>query len=185
VPDQNFKPKKRGGVYPAEAPKEYIPSKAHIELSELWKTHLDTNTSTRRSSYSARDYSYWMALLLHQTEVQEPEMNEKTLAAFIMFLSKRMDAQGKWDGWGKVFLSVPQALKIKDGTNKFEKAWSSFGHVYKKEFQKHCNQELLGQLGNFVNRVLVFAQNRCDKKTPKRGPLQEEDMRFINEMTSS
>lgn len=51
-----------------------------------------------------------------------------------------------------------------------------------KEFQKHCNQELLGQLGNFVNRVLVFAQNNCGAKVPLKGALQEEDMRFIDEM---
>lgn len=51
-----------------------------------------------------------------------------------------------------------------------------------KEFQKHCNQELLGQLGNFVNRVLVFVQNCCDQRVPPRQELQDEDLRFSNEM---
>ena len=30
-----------------------------------------------------------------------------------------------------------------------------------------CNSELLGKYGNFVNRILVFAQNNCDGKNSR------------------
>ncbi len=38
-----------------------------------------------------------------------------------------------------------------------------------KDFQMRCNAELLGKLGNFVNRVLVFAKQHCHGKMPKQG----------------
>lgn len=51
-----------------------------------------------------------------------------------------------------------------------------------KDFQMRCNTELLGKLGNFVNRVLVFVQNQCQGKIPKRGTLTEADLRFESDM---
>lgn len=52
-----------------------------------------------------------------------------------------------------------------------------------KDFQTRCNGELLGKLGNLVNRVLVFTQNHCQGRVPKQCPLEEIDHRFVNEMT--
>lgn len=51
-----------------------------------------------------------------------------------------------------------------------------------KDFQTRCNAELLGKLGNLVNRVLVFAQNACHAKIPPQGELEEADHRFLNEI---
>lgn len=51
-----------------------------------------------------------------------------------------------------------------------------------KDFQLRCNAELLGKYGNLVNRVLVFAQNQCDKKVPQMHALEEEDERFLNDL---
>lgn len=51
-----------------------------------------------------------------------------------------------------------------------------------KEFQSRCNSELLGKLGNLVNRVLVFAHNKCDGKVPNVPPLQAEDQEFLKEI---
>jgi len=51
-----------------------------------------------------------------------------------------------------------------------------------KDFQTRCNAELLGKLGNLVNRVLVFAQNKCDAKIPPKGELEDADHRFLNEI---
>lgn len=51
-----------------------------------------------------------------------------------------------------------------------------------KDFQIRCNAELLGKLGNLVNRVLVFAQNNCEAKIPLQGELEEADHRFLNEI---
>lgn len=52
-----------------------------------------------------------------------------------------------------------------------------------KDFQMRCNSELLGKLGNFINRTLVFAQNNCDGKIPEPGPIEEEDERFLAKIT--
>ncbi len=51
-----------------------------------------------------------------------------------------------------------------------------------KDFQVRCNAELVGKFGNFINRVLVFAQNHCQGQIPKADTLSEADSRFINEM---
>lgn len=52
-----------------------------------------------------------------------------------------------------------------------------------KDFQTRCNSELLGKYGNLVNRVLVFAQNKCDAKVPPTHKLDEADERFLNDIT--
>lgn len=51
-----------------------------------------------------------------------------------------------------------------------------------KDFQMRCNAELLGKLGNFVNRVLVFAKQHCNGHVPKKGPLQEIDQQFLSQI---
>jgi methionyl-tRNA synthetase len=50
-----------------------------------------------------------------------------------------------------------------------------------KDFQSRCNNELLGKLGNFVNRTLVFAQNHYENKVPKPS-LLHEDLQFLEEI---
>lgn len=52
-----------------------------------------------------------------------------------------------------------------------------------KEFQTHCNAELLGKFGNFVNRVLVFARQHCDAKMPPSA-LDKEWMRKMEELVA-
>ncbi|CRX39499.1 methionine--tRNA ligase [Estrella lausannensis] len=51
-----------------------------------------------------------------------------------------------------------------------------------KDFQQRCNAELLGKLGNFVNRVLVFAKNNTASAVPERGELTSVDAEFIKEV---
>lgn len=48
-----------------------------------------------------------------------------------------------------------------------------------KEFQERCNSELLGKLGNFVNRVMVFIMNNFGQKMPKVSELGMEDKKFL------
>lgn len=52
-----------------------------------------------------------------------------------------------------------------------------------KDFQARCNHELLGKLGNLVNRVLVFAQNHCLATIPSKGKLEDIDHRFLNDIS--
>ena len=51
-----------------------------------------------------------------------------------------------------------------------------------KDFQMRCNAELLGKLGNFVHRVLVFAKQHCEGKVPPVGALQEVDTQFLQKI---
>lgn len=49
-----------------------------------------------------------------------------------------------------------------------------------KDFQLRCNSELLGKLGNFVNRVLVFAKMHCEGLVPPAETLQPIDSDFLD-----
>lgn len=51
-----------------------------------------------------------------------------------------------------------------------------------KDFQQRSNAELLGKLGNFVNRVLVFAKNNTESKVPPAAALEAVDSEFIKEV---
>lgn len=48
-----------------------------------------------------------------------------------------------------------------------------------EDFQSRCNHELLGKLGNLVNRVLVFAYKQCEGKVPEAKEFEEMDREFI------
>lgn len=52
-----------------------------------------------------------------------------------------------------------------------------------KDFQSRCNAELLAKYGNLVNRVLVFARNRCGGVVPGlEGEEQAEDKAFMEKL---
>lgn len=50
-----------------------------------------------------------------------------------------------------------------------------------KDFQIKCNSELLGKLGNFVNRTLVFAREHSGAKIPNKHELSDIDQTFISD----
>jgi methionyl-tRNA synthetase len=54
-----------------------------------------------------------------------------------------------------------------------------------KDFQLRCNSELLGKLGNFVNRVMVFAKNNTEGKVPERGEASAVDEAFEQDIQKS
>lgn len=51
-----------------------------------------------------------------------------------------------------------------------------------KDFQLRCNTDLLGKLGNLVNRVLVFAKTHCNSKVPALDCLQPIDSEFLDQI---
>jgi methionyl-tRNA synthetase len=51
-----------------------------------------------------------------------------------------------------------------------------------KDFQSRCNAELLGKLGNFVNRVLVFTKQHNESLIPSRHTLLPMDQEFLDQM---
>lgn len=48
-----------------------------------------------------------------------------------------------------------------------------------KDFQLRCNGDLLGKLGNLVNRVLVFTRNQCEGKAPGMDALEPVDLELL------
>jgi methionyl-tRNA synthetase len=48
-----------------------------------------------------------------------------------------------------------------------------------QDFQVRCNAELLGKLGNFVNRVVVFAKNKCGGEVIPPIDFSLEDRAFL------
>jgi methionyl-tRNA synthetase len=50
-----------------------------------------------------------------------------------------------------------------------------------KDFQMRCNSELLSKLGNFINRVLVFAKDHCHSTIPPAS-LTPPDNLFLSQM---
>lgn len=53
-----------------------------------------------------------------------------------------------------------------------------------KDFQLRCNTDLLGKLGNLVNRVLVFTKNNCDGVIPQLQQLDDTDRQFLSQIKS-
>lgn len=68
------------------------------------------------------------------------------------------------------------------GANAPETADSEFTW---KDFQVRCNAELLGKLGNFVNRTLVFTKNYLDGKIPKIKTIDSDDRNFLDQMNQA
>lgn len=53
-----------------------------------------------------------------------------------------------------------------------------------KDFQMRCNAELLGKYGNLVNRVMVFAHQKCGGVVPQPGPFDLVDEEFKRKIAS-
>jgi methionyl-tRNA synthetase len=51
-----------------------------------------------------------------------------------------------------------------------------------KDFQSRCNAELLGKYGNFINRVLVFIQQKAEGRIPGLKNPSEVDISFQKKM---
>lgn len=49
-----------------------------------------------------------------------------------------------------------------------------------KDFQLRCNTDLVGKLGNLVNRTMVFAKKQCDGKVPNIDILEPVDSEFLD-----
>jgi len=50
-----------------------------------------------------------------------------------------------------------------------------------RDFQNRCNGELLGKLGNFVHRTLVFAHKNCEAQVPANIELTDIDTKFLDD----
>ncbi len=89
----------------------------------------------------------------------------------------------KSEGWYidlKDFFSryTPDQARYAIAANAPETADSEFSW---RDFQMRCNAELLGKLGNFVNRVLVFARQHCAGQVPS-GKQDDSFAKQINDL---
>lgn len=87
----------------------------------------------------------------------------------------------KSDGWSidleEFFLRYSaDQIRYTIASNAPETADSEFTW---KDFQLKCNGDLVGKLGNLVNRVLVFAKNQCRGEVPCLDNLQPIDSDFL------
>ena len=53
-----------------------------------------------------------------------------------------------------------------------------------KEFQERVNQELINNIGNFVNRTLKFIEKYNENSLPEPGPFTKEDQGMLSEINS-
>lgn len=53
-----------------------------------------------------------------------------------------------------------------------------------KDFQQRCNAELVGKLGNLVNRTLVFLQRQCQGYVPSRNEMEAVDGAFLDKVSA-
>ena len=51
-----------------------------------------------------------------------------------------------------------------------------------KDFQQRMNAELVGKLGNFANRTLVFAEQHCQGKVPMMESFNQTDETFLEKI---
>lgn len=51
-----------------------------------------------------------------------------------------------------------------------------------KDFQLRCNGDLVGKLGNLVNRVLTFLQSRCEGIVPDIQAMEDIDKQFLDQI---
>lgn len=54
-----------------------------------------------------------------------------------------------------------------------------------KDFQTRCNAELVGKLGNFINRTLVFIRQKGEGKIFKAQTQTERDQKFLSDILES
>jgi len=54
-----------------------------------------------------------------------------------------------------------------------------------KDFQTRNNSELVGILGNFINRALVLTSKYFDNKVPALGVLNEQDQEVLNQLAKA
>ena len=150
---------------------------------DLWKKYGSipqpnlSISSGRTTSLSIR--SFFPAMLMGQTlEYKLPD--EVPANEFFTLEGKRFSKSDNWfidlDDFFNKYTS--DQIRYYLAANAPETSDTEFSW---KDFQIRCNSELLGKLGNFINRTLVFAQNHCENKVPNPA-LNTEDRQFLKEI---
>ncbi len=99
---------------------------------------------------------------------------------YLSFEGKQFSKSRNWGVWLPEFLETRDAetLRYYLGINGPESADSDFSW---KEYQVKVNTELIGKIGNFVNRALSFTKNNFEGKVPSLSSPDAEDEAILAE----
>ncbi len=102
---------------------------------------------------------------------------------YLSFEGKQFSKSRNWGVWLPDFLKErdPETLRYYLGINGPESADSDFSW---KEYQVKINTELIGKIGNFINRSLSFLKNNFAGAVPSPNDLSEEDNEILKECES-
>jgi methionyl-tRNA synthetase len=151
---------------------------------DLWK-HYWLEEKTKLVQFIGKDnipfHAVFFPAMLMGQNLPYKLPDEIPANEFLMLEGKQFS---KSDGWTidlNDFLTryTPDQARYAIAANAPESADSEFSW---KDFQRRCNTELLGKFGNFINRVLVFAKNKCGSTIPPLKDLEQEDRHFLEEI---
>jgi len=118
----------------------------------------------------------WPAILLGAGNLHLPD--KIVSSEYLSFKGKQFSKSRNWGVWLSEFLAEYEADTIRYylGINGPENKDSDFSW---KEFELRVNSELLGKLGNFVNRALSFIKSKFNDAVPEAKNLSQEDKKIL------
>jgi methionyl-tRNA synthetase len=123
----------------------------------------------------------WPAIIMGTEEFTLPD--EIPANEYLNLEGRQISTSRNWAIWLHEYLKYfpPDFLRyyltsIMPETRDSEFKW--------KEFQERVNQELINNLGNFVNRTLKFIEKYCESKIPEPGELTNADKKMLSEINS-
>jgi len=120
----------------------------------------------------------WPAILLGLGGLNLPD--RIVSSEYLNFRGKQFSKSRNWGVWLPEFLAKydPETLRYYLGINGPENADSDFSW---EKYQSKVNTELLGKIGNFVNRILSFTEKNFGGKVPFFSQGDKTDRAVIEE----
>jgi methionyl-tRNA synthetase len=172
-----------------DAPLGYISSTIEwaekIGQPERWKDYWK-DPNTKLIHFIGKDNIVfhgiiWPAIIMGTEEFTLPD--EIPANEYLNLEGKQISTSRNWAIWLHEYLEnfEPDFLRyylcsIMPETRDSEFKW--------KEFQERVNQELINNLGNFVNRTLKFIDRYNESRIPKPGKFSEKDKKMLSEVNS-
>ncbi|MFH1721799.1 MAG: methionine--tRNA ligase, partial [Candidatus Altiarchaeota archaeon] len=147
---------------------------------DLWKKYW-LDKGTRIVHFIGKDNIPFHAIIFPATLMAHGGFNLPWNVASNEYLNlegKKMSTSRGWVVWLHDLLGNFEADSIRYYllSNAPETSDSDFGF---KDFQGKVNSELIGTLGNFINRTLTFVQNKKNGIIPQKNKIEKIDEEFI------
>jgi methionyl-tRNA synthetase len=172
-----------------DAPLGYISSTIEwaqrLGEKNKWKNYWK-NSDTRLIHFIGKDNIVfhgiiWPAIIMGTGEFTLPD--EIPANEYLNLEGRQISTSRNWAIWLHEYLDYfePDFLRyylcsIMPETRDSEFKW--------KEFQERVNQELINNLGNFVNRTLKFVDKYSEGRIPVPGELTKEDKEMLSHINS-